>query len=443
MNPKVIVKKWICIVCNEVFEGVNPPEECPACGATSEQFEEYYADVVTFNSDFDGTVLIIGNCAAGVSAAEAIRIRNKKVNISLISDEKESGYYRPMLSPYISNTHDKNTFYLRDEAWYKDNNISVKLDTKVTDIDTKSNLVTIDDQSSIKYDYLVLANGSSSFVPPIKGANKQNVFTLRNVNDANIIKSSINNLKSCVVIGGGLLGLEAAFELRQSGLDVTVIEFADRILPRQLDAYGSKVLYNQIIKTGIHLKLTDSVTEINGNDKVENITLKSGNAIDCDMVLISTGARSNIDICKDTNIKTDRGIVIDNSMKTNIDNIYAAGDVAQYRDELYQIWSVAIEQGKIAGANVAGDHLSYETPITPYILNSMNTEVFSIGEFDVMDSDIVKSIIITQTPDVYEKFVFENNILIGGVLVGDISKSTILIKGLESNLSIEGFLQKD
>lgn len=342
-----------------------------------------------------------------------------------------------MLSTYLSNSHDDDKFYLKDKSWYKDNNIITKLGTKVTDIDTKSNLLTLNDKSNMKYDYLILANGSYSFIPPIKGAKKQNVFALRNISDADIIKSSINDSKSCVVIGGGLLGLEAAFELKQSGLDVTVIEFANRILPRQLDEYGSKVLYNKIIDTGINLILNDSVNEIKGNDKVESITLKSGECIDCDMVIVSTGARSNINICECTNIKTDKGIIVDSSMKTNIDNIYAAGDVAQYNNELYQIWSVAIEQGKVAGANITGDNLSYKTPITPYILNSMNTEVFSIGEFDVTESDVVKSIIITQTSDVYEKFVFRNNVLIGGILVGDISKSTTLIKDLQNNSSIE------
>lgn len=430
MNPTGDVKKWRCIICDEVFDGVEPPDVCPACGASHEQFEEYIEEEITFTSDLKANVVIIGNNAAGTSAAEAVRKRNTEATIRIISAENSLPYYRPMLSDYLSNSHNEDMFYLHDADWYLENDIALSLGKTATSINRDTKVVHLDDGSDVKYDKLILANGSHNHIPQITDANKTGVFTLKTKEDADKIKAYAKNCKTAAVIGAGLLGLEAAWELKNLGLDVSVIEFADRILPRQLDTEGSEIFEMGVKISGIQIFKEAVASSILGKDRVDGVQLCDGGIVPADMVLISTGIRSNKELAETAGLHCERGVIVDTHMQTSDPDIYAAGDVAEHNGISYAVWPEALEQGKVAGANCIGDELEYHTMTPSNVFNGMNMNIFSIG--DIGRSNQSYKVVADKHPEegAYKKLYFVDDQFVGGILIGDVSKTMSLMLGV-------------
>lgn len=436
-------KQWRCVVCNEVFEGIEAPDICPACGASKDQFEVYDVPVVTFKSDLKSNVLIIGNHAAGVSAASAIRERNTEATIEILTKEDCIGYYRPMLSDYISDTHQENLFYLQSEEWYETNAIKLSLSTEVAAIHPTENRVSLKDGTSRYYDNLILANGSENYIPHITEIRKEGVFTLKTKKDADDIKAASEKANTIVIIGGGILGLEAAWELKKRGKKVIVLEREDRALPRQLDHEASSVFEAGIEKAGVDFYKNTSASIIMGDKKVEGVQLVDGELIRCDMVIVSVGIVPNTTLAKEAGIATRKGILVDAAMKTNIANIYAAGDVCEFEDTVYGLWPTAVEQGKIAGANCVGDTISYKKSIPANVFNGMHMNVFSIGDLgydphlnyrQVSHVEIHKGI--------YRKLYFAQDTFVGGILIGDVRHSVALMQGIAKGAAVGEMVEK-
>ncbi len=430
VNPSGEMKQWRCIICDEVFDGVEPPEICPACGASHEQFEEYVEEAITFTSNLAANIVVVGNNAAGTAAVEAIRKRNTVATITMISAEAHLGYYRPMLSDYLSDSHNLDMFYLHDQAWYDDNKIQLVLGKKAMTIHKEDQVVELEDGTRVKYDQLILANGSHNFVPKITDAHLPGVFTLKSIDDANAIKSMAKKVKSAVVIGAGLLGLEAAWELKHLGLDVTVVEVADRILPRQLDLEGSEIFEAGVAASGVHIMKGAVANAILGKEKAEGVVLCDGETVKGDLVLISAGVRANIALAQTAGLATDRGVIVDEKMRTSVANIYAAGDVAEYQGISYAVWPEALEQGKIAGANAIGDDLAYSHMTPSNVFNGMNMSVFSIG--DIGRDNLAYKVVADKNPsdNMYRKLYFVDDSFVGGILIGDVTKTMSLIRGV-------------
>ncbi|MBE6067251.1 MAG: NAD(P)/FAD-dependent oxidoreductase [Clostridium lundense] len=387
------------------------------------------------NNKANGTTfIIIGNGAAGFYAADAIRQKNSKAYITMISEESYYSYYRPSLSEYLAKEISDKKLYLKNKNWFEENSINLKLNTKVENILTKENEIVLSDGTCLKYDKLILANGARNFIPPTSGAEKNGVFSLRTINDADKIISYGKKSKKAVVIGGGLLGLEAAWELRNLGLDVTVVEFFPRLLPRQLDEEGAEIFKNQISNCGINVILGDSLVEILGNDNVTNIKLKSGTTLDTDMVLFSVGIRANKELAEQCGIRTDKSVVVNEKMETNIPNIYACGDVAELNGRNYGIWPAAVQMGKVAGTNASGDELIFKDFVSSTIFSSMNTNLFSSGYFDD-ECDILSY--KNEDNRIYKKLFFKDNKLVGCILLGDTSLSIKIVKGIREGYSKE------
>lgn len=380
------------------------------------------------------TFIIIGNGAAGFYAADAIRQKDSKAYITMISDEGYYSYYRPSLSEYLSQEIPDKKLYLKNKNWFEENKINLKLNIKVENILAKENKVVLSDDTFLKYDKLILANGAHNFIPPTLGADKKGVFSLRTINDADEIISYSKTSKKAVVIGGGLLGLEAAWELQNLGLDVTVVEFFPRLLPRQLDEEGAKIFKNQISNCGINVILGDSLIEILGSDKVTNIKLKSGSILDTDMVLFSVGIRPNKELAEKCGVKTDKFIVVNEKMETNIPNIYACGDVAELNGRNYGIWPAAVQMGKVAGINASGGKLTFKDFVSSTVFSSMNTNLFSSGYFDD-ECDILSH--KNEDTQIYKKLFFKADKLVGCILLGDISLSIKIVKGIREGYSKE------
>ncbi len=436
------VKKWICVVCGEIFDGVKPPAVCPACGATREQFEEYIEETILFETQKDEHFVIVGNGAAGVAAAKAIRKRNPIAKITMIDKEEQVVYYKPMLSEYIGDDEVLNKIYLHEHNWYKDNNIQLKLGEEVTAIDKEAKTIETNNNELITYDKLILAMGSHAFVPPIKNSDFQGVFTLRNMGDADRIKAYAGNSKKAVVIGGGLLGLEAADQLNELGLDITVVELANRLLPRQVDEKGAHIFERGIEAKGIKLMKGNAVQMIIGHHKAEAVQLMDGTKIDADLVIVSAGVVSEGNVAEEAGLEYERSIVVNEHMQTSDPNIFAAGDVAQHGDKNYAIWPEAVEQGNVAGANAVGDTLEYESFIPSNIFNGLGLNVFSIGQVNYEGDEEITTLAF-EDPDrgIYKRLFFSDSKLNGAIIIGDNSKSKMIIDAMKAEAAPKELLK--
>ncbi len=439
-----IEKRWKCLVCNEEFDGDTPPDICPVCGATSDQFIQVSQDVATFNSLKKDKFLIIGNGAAGYYAADAIRKRNNQCEIEIISDEAFLTYYRLSISDGISETLKDDSFYLSPKEWYTNNNISLTLGVKVQSLNPEEKYVLLDDGTTVSYDKLILANGSKNFMIPVEGVDKEGVFTLRNLEDLKAIKNKMNTAKKVVIVGGGLLGLEAAYEISRAGLNVSVVEFSDSLLVRQLDSEGSLILKTAVENQDITVILGDSVEVIQGENFVTSVKLKSGKTLDADLVLFSTGIAPNKDIANNTNMITNKGILINENMETNIKDVYACGDIAEFKGRVYGNWPAAIEMGKVAGMNAVGEKTVYVPSLGVISFNAMGLELLSVGVLPARNNpsnDSSKAISLVDNENkIYKKLFFTENIITGGIIIGDNKSSAKLISAIQESKSLKNVL---
>lgn len=380
-------------------------------------------------------IVIVGNGAAALSAAQSIR-NNSNDSILMISNEKVIGYFRPALSHYLCEISLGDRFFIKKDQWYKENQIDLLLSNQVININTDKKYIKLEDGKIISYDKLILANGSRSVLPTIPNMNFKNAYTLKTLEDAEKIKNRIKMSKNAVIIGGGLLGLEASWAMKKAGLNVTVIEKFPRILPRQLDEGASNIFESIIKKEGIDLVLNQGILSIEGENEAEGILLESGKIIKADLILVSIGIIPNISLVSDTFIKTNKGIIVNSKMETTIGNIYACGDIAEFNGRIYGNWTAAMEMGKTSGLNISGSEYEFKDMIPSSIFNGMNTSLFSCGDVnnDPFEDIIDKS---NENAAVTKRLFIKNGKLVGGILIGDTKASIKLLNGIKKGLSKE------
>lgn len=324
--------------------------------------------------------LILGNGAAGIEAALMLRKHDPETTITLLTESRWLHYFRPKLVHFLAEEQSPEDLVVYNEEFYKKKGIYNVLGRKAAHVDTSARRVTDEYGGVYAYDRLLIATGSRPFVPPIEGIGKDGVFTLRSITDAQKIRRYSEKVDRTVVIGGGLLGLENAFSLQQLGKTVTVIEFAPWLLPRQLDENGGKHLQRLLEAKGLEFLLNAQVERIVGGSHVEGVQLKDGRFVPCGAVLVSAGVRGDMDFLKGTPIATNRGIVVDDRMRTNVEGVWAAGDVAEHKGLTYGLWTVAREQGQVAGADMAGQPTNYEGSLPSSLLKITGINVFSMGD---------------------------------------------------------------
>ncbi|HHY04148.1 MAG TPA: NAD(P)/FAD-dependent oxidoreductase [Thermoanaerobacterales bacterium] len=381
-------------------------------------------------------VIIIGGGIAALSAAEAFRKIDKDTPLIIFSGEPYYTYYRMRLSESLGKDPSIESLLVKPINWYEKNNIDVALDNQVTSIDVENNTITIDNQKKHPFSKLLLANGSSAFVPPIPGRELENVFSIRTFNDVKQFYDFTKDKKSGVVIGGGLLGLEAAWALSNNQKNITVIEGGPYILRRQLDETAANLIQSLGEKNNINFVLSGRSEELKGNKEVEQVVLGEGKTLSAEFVIFATGVRSNLDIVSNTPIKTSRGILVNDYMQTNIDNIYAAGDVAEYNGNVFGIWPVAKEQGKIAGMNLAGQATTYNEVVPSNFLKVFGIDAFSAGNTS-KDGDIQKTISkYSPNDNIYQIVFIKDNSIIGTILVGNTKPALKISKAIKTKLKI-------
>ncbi|HHX59310.1 MAG TPA: NAD(P)/FAD-dependent oxidoreductase [Epulopiscium sp.] len=375
-------------------------------------------------------VVIVGGCIAAKEAANAIRKNDLLATITMISLENYLPYYRPMLSRAIGQELTKSRLYLAPESWYKENDINLILGTEISQILPDENRVVATNGDTYDYTHLVIATGSSNYVPIPNATDIEGVISIRDYDDIIKLRSLLPKVKKAVVVGSGLLGIEAAWELQQQDINVKLIEFASHVLPKQLDLEASDFLTEHIAERGTELVCSSAAENILTEDGVvKGVKCSTGEEHPCDLLIFSIGAYPNMDLVKDTKIATDRGIIVNKHMQTNIPNIYAAGDVAQNEYNTSGIWVPAMEMGKIAGANIANKEVSYKPLFSSTMLTAFDTKIFSIGEFS-NEVDVSSKTIIDPKRKFFKKIFAKDGFLIGAILIGDISEGTRLAKNL-------------
>lgn len=430
-----------CLVCGEIFDASL--DICPVCGVGRENFVPVEVEESGFTNNTEEFYVILGNGAAGFNAAKAIRERDKTGTVVMISNEPYSSYNRPMLTKALVAGLAADQIAIAEPDWYEENQIYQMLDKQITSIDVKEKSVCLDDGSRIHFTRLIYALGSECFIPPIPGAKLPEVVAIRRLEDTKKAERLMSGAKHAVVIGGGVLGLEAAWELKKAGLSVTVLEAAPMLMGRQLDAGAGEILKDIAARQGITICTGAAVSAIRGEERdgqahVSAVCLADGTSFEAELVVISAGVRPNTELAEDIGLETGRGIKVNEAMETSLPSIYACGDCAEYQGANYGIWPQAVEQGKIAGASAAGERLEYH-PVSPALtFHGMNTALFAAGDNGKNQNLLYKTVEFRDMgKGQYRKYFFLNNRLCGVILLGDLSEMAAMTKALEDHASYQ------
>ncbi len=365
--------------------------------------------------------VIAGAGAAGITAAATIREVDRKGSITVISKEKVP--YSPVfLADYLEGEIGESNLYIRNLEFYEQMKINI-IEGRVEDFD--GNKVFLKDGKEIEFDRFLIATGSKPFIPPIPGVDKENIFTFQTLSDAKKVLDAVKTSKNAAVIGAGPIGLEVAYSLRKLGLNVTVFELLERILPGLVEAEISEMVEEEFRKLGIEFKTGVGVEEFIGNSKVEGVV--AGETYPADLVILSTGVKPNVKGFK--RVEVNRGILVNRRMETSLEKVYAAGDVAEAEDAFGEVcviptWTNAVTQGRVAGMNMAGIEAYHEGSIRVNIVKKSSIPVVSLG----LTGDSFDSFVYTRE-NVYRKAFFDGNNLVGFQSAGswsDLSLSGIL-----------------
>lgn len=430
-----------CLVCGEIFD--SSLEICPVCGVGKENFVPVDEEESGVIRDTQENYVILGNGAAGFQAAKAIRERDRTGKIVMISEEPYASYNRPMLTKSIVAGLEPEQIAMAEPSWYDENHIVQMLGKRIQSVDTEARTVLLEDGAGIPYTRLIYALGSECFIPPIKGADLPGVTAIRRLDDTRKVEVLMKQAEHAVVIGGGVLGLEAAWELKKAGLQVTVLEAAPVLMGRQLDQGAADLLKELALKQGIRIITGAAIAEIENSgensgaaSRVCAVRLESGERYPAELVIISAGVRANLGLAASMGLKTGKGVIVNSRMETGLEGVYACGDCAEYQGMNFGIWPQAVEEGKVAGANAAGDSLEY-VPVSPALtFHGMNTALFSAGDNGKNPDLFYKTV---EYRDMgkgrYRKYFFLNNRLCGVILLGDLSDMAAAVRALEDHVS--------
>lgn len=370
-------------------------------------------------------IIIVGTGIAGLSAAKAARAMDPEASIIMLGEDNHLPYYRLRLCNYIGKSADYDEIKINDEEWFEKNRIGIELSSKVTAIDFKGKKISTDSKE-YSYDSLILATGSKPVMPPFKGKELSGIHTLWTWQNIEEINRSLKDAKKAVVIGGGLLGLEAAHKISEMGIEVSLIEGMPRLIPKQLDEEGSEIFREKVESLGITVFCGISVTGFEGDSdgRVKQVFMADGTVLEADVVIVTVGVAPNTSVFQNTDLNINRFVEVNEKMETSVKDIYAAGDVASVNGRWFGQWTVANKQGQVAGTNAAGGNAIYKIVDVPYILNTMDTRVVCSGEAGVVKTDNSENSYeidrkINKDHFSYSKLVFHNGLFAGYMLVGE------------------------
>ncbi len=375
--------------------------------------------------------VIIGASAAGVSAAETLRKHDPKAQIVMISDERLI-YSKPSLSYYLAGKMSEEQLCWRAPDFFERNKIEALLGIRAGEITPKKNQVTLMDGRKIAYDKLLLATGASPRFPQIEGIRKEGVFGLRKLEeDAKAILLRLPKVERVVVLGGGLVGLKAAEALKRRGREVTVLVDSPHVLSQMLDESSARIFEKVFEQNDVTIHTEAKPMAVLGKEQVEGVQIASKKVFPCELVVVGKGVDANVDLAKGAGISCDYAITVDEYLRTNIENIYAAGDAAQARDVLRgepwvnALWPCAVEQGRIAALNMLGKKTVYKGSMRMNSVQFFGLPVISAGlavltpgPLGGRSGEHDKTIELRPAPAVYRKIFLKDDTIVGFALIG-------------------------
>jgi nitrite reductase (NADH) large subunit len=382
-------------------------------------------------------IVVVGNGIAAITAIKSIREIDQQSEIHVVGEEKFYPYNRIRLSKGLFTTIEEDKILLQKKEWYETNNINLYTNTKVTSIDTDRKIVKLSDGNTLAYTKLLLANGASNVIPSIPGSELNGVYTLRTLQDAWDVIEYLKEAEVAVNIGAGIQGIETAWILSQMGKKVILVGRSPVLMSKQLDKKSSQILEKAVRSCGVEVLLNTNISEITGSNRVQGVKTTEGKSYECDIVTYSMGIQPNTEILEGTPVKVNKGIVVDEKMQTNIKDVYAAGDVAEYNNHLYGLWNISIGHGKTAGCNIAGKDSIYENIIPVTTLSAFNLSLFSMGE---VDENKATDIILDDRSEenIYNKVLIQNNKVIGAIVIGQLKYSPVLKTAIEKEINLTG-----
>jgi len=434
-------KRWRCLVCSYEHAADEPPEQCPVCGTPRRRFEavaEMDAEELV-DAGKSEEIVVIGCGIAGLSAVEAIRLSSAGAKITLFSKESHLPYFRLNLTRLLAGEITEDALPIYPDSWYEERRINLVRGATVSTLSLDQQAVTLADGSSFPYDKLILTAGAHPFIPPILGSQREGVTTLRNLDDVDYIQSEGPTADSVAVIGGGILGLETAGALAKQSIKVTVMEYFDWLMPRQLNQTAALMLQKHLEEMGVTFKMGVAVQEFVGDERVAGVLLKSGEVVPANLVVMTAGVRPNSYLARLAGLKVNQGIAVDDFMQTSNAKVYAAGDVAEHRGNLYGLWSPAQYQGSIAGMNAAGKTVEFGGIPRSNSIKVLGVDLFSIGQINAEDGSFAA--IEEQVDGRYVRFLFRDSHLVGSILFGDTTISAGVKKAIEGNDDFSGILK--
>ena len=376
--------------------------------------------------------VVIGNSAAGIGTCEVIRRVDKSGSIAVISDEAMPAYCRCLTSYYIGGKVTEEGMLFKPRDYYEKNGITPMLGARVTKLLPDENEIELADGRRIGYSQLMLALGASPVVHDIPGNDKKNVFVLRTHEDAKRISAAASQGKRAAVLGGGLVGLKSADALNHRGLEVWVIVTSPQIMSQTMDRDGADILRKQLEDNGLHVMTEMEVTEIVGGERAEGVKLKDGRTLPVDIVIFAKGVRPNTRLAKEAGLACEYGITVDGHMRTGLPNVYAAGDVAEAKDfisggkYIHAIWPNAVEQGIVAGKNMAGLDVEYQGGIAMNSVDLFGLPSIAVGHTRVRkDTGFEVISLISPENRYYRKIVLKDDVIVGAVCIGCIESAGV------------------
>jgi len=365
-------------------------------------------------------LVVVGNgMAAARLVDELAKAALGRYAIAVIGDEPRLAYNRVLLSSVLAGETASHDIELRPASWWRDRGVTVKYNCVATEIDVGRREIRIANEESIGFSRLVLATGSTPLRLNVPGADLAGVHTFRDSRDVDLLLTLAAQRKRVVVVGGGLLGLEAAYGLAKAGASVTLLHLMDRLMERQLDAPAAELLKSLVERKGIRILLNANTARLHGKTRVEGIELTDGRRIDADAVIFAAGIRPNIALAKAAGIPVGRGIVVDDHLQTGAPDIFAIGECAEHRGICYGLVEPAYEQARVLAQHLAGHAAAYNGSVVATNLKVSGVSVFSAGDF--IGAEGSEAIVLNDVRHgTYKKLVIADGRLIGAVLVGDV-----------------------
>jgi len=380
--------------------------------------------------------LIIGNGVAGARAAVKIRETDPEGEIHIFTEEAYPFYYRVRFPELVAGEVAIKDITIHTSDFYKSKGISLHLGEPIAEVHHEKREVISNKGGIYSCDLLLMATGGNAFLPPIKGADKKGVFTLRTMKDAIEMKAFSKKVSRTILIGGGLVGLEGGGALLRRGVKVAVIEHNPRILPRQMDVEGARILQKKLEGMGFSFWLSADSEEIFGKDQVEGLRLKDGRTVEGQMVIISAGVRPNLRLAKEMGLEAKNGILVNDRLETNREGIFAAGDVAEHRGRVYGIWPAAQRQGEIAGVNMAGGNLIYEGTVVSNTLKVVGINLTSSGEINA-EGKLEHVVSRNEEKGIYRKIAFKEDKIVGCILLGNVRGNSEVLNAIERKVDVK------